>query len=247
MAYHFEAWQWLAAGFAAFLVGLSKTGIPGIGLFAVVIFANLIDPKLASGVVLPILISADLIAASAYRKSVAWKRVGQLFPWAALGVIAGYFALKQVDGHAVGRMMGVIILAMIGIHLWRKKNAGEEPKIPEGLWFAVLMGLIGGFTTMVGNAAGPVMILYLLAMRLPKLEFLGTGAWYFFLMNSFKVPFSVNLGLINAHSLLLDLPLMGIAMLGALSGRKLVPYLNQEMFETLALIFSVIAAVKLLF
>ena len=100
---------------------------------------------------------------------------------------------------------------------------------------------------MVSNAAGPVMILYLLAMRLPKLEFLGTGAWYFFLMNSFKVPFSVNLGLINAHSLLLDLPLMGIAMLGALSGRKLVPYLNQEMFETLALIFSVIAAVKLLF
>ncbi len=245
-AYPLEPWGWMIAGVGAFLIGLSKTGIPGIGILAVTLFALILDPKLSSGIVLPILIAADTVAASSYVKTVVWKRVGQLFPWASLGVIAGYFALKQVDGKVVGHMIGGIVLAMIGVHLWRKKAGGAEPKIPEGIWFAIVMGLIGGFTTMVGNAAGPVMILYLLAMRLPKLEFLGTGAWYFFLLNSFKVPFSVSLGLINAHSLALDLPLMGLAMLGAIFGKKLVPHFNQQLFETLAIGFSVLAALKLL-
>jgi uncharacterized membrane protein YfcA len=99
---------------------------------------------------------------------------------------------------------------------------------------------------MVANAAGPIVTMFLLAMRLPKMNFMGTAAWYFLALNVFKVPFSVSLGLINARSLWLDAPLIGCSIAGALWGRKILPRLNQEAFEILALAFTGIAAARLL-
>ena len=107
-------------------------------------------------------------------------------------------------------------------------------------------GLLAGFTTMIANAAGPLMILYLLAMRLPKLQFLGTTAWFFLVVNAFKVPFSYNLGLISSASLLLSLRLVPVTVLGALGGRWLIRHINQQVFETLALVMTLVAAIRLL-
>lgn len=107
-------------------------------------------------------------------------------------------------------------------------------------------GVLGGFTTMVANAAGPVMSLYLLSAGFRKLDFLGTSAWFFLIVNVSKVPFSTGLGLINADSLLLDAALVLFVIPGALLGRACVRRLNQGLFERIILATTILGGVQLL-
>jgi uncharacterized membrane protein YfcA len=100
---------------------------------------------------------------------------------------------------------------------------------------------------MVANAAGPVMLLYLLAVKLPKLSFIGTGAWFFMLVNAFKVPFSLKLGLITRNSLIVDAILLVPMVPGALLGPLILRHINQKAFELMVLVLTVIAALRLVF
>jgi uncharacterized membrane protein YfcA len=134
----------------------------------------------------------------------------------------------------------------VAVHCWRRwRSAESAASLPHTWWFAALTGILAGFTNMVANAAGPVMILYLLAVGLPKLAFVGTGAWFFFLVNSFKVPFSVHLGLITADSLFMDAILILPMVPGALLGPVILRRLNQSTFEWMILALTVAAAVRL--
>lgn len=243
----FEPWQWLLLYFAAVISGFSKTGIPGISILSVGIYANVVGARAATGVVLPMLIFADVFAYVIYRKNLEWKRVGRLLPWALGGLVLGWLALGRVDDRQTTRLVGVIIAAMLALHLWRRWRNPEEVAAHAPAWFGPVMGLLAGITTMIANAAGPVMTLYLLAMRLGKLEFLGTGAAFFLLINWIKVPFIAQLGLINASSLTLNLWLLPAVAVGALLGRPVVERVNQKVFENAALAFTAAAAVKLLF
>jgi len=107
--------------------------------------------------------------------------------------------------------------------------------------------VLAGFTTLVANAAGPLMTVYMLARRLPKMDFVGTGAVFFLLLNFFKVPFMVHLGLINQSSFSFNLMLAPIVVAGAFLGQKLVASIDQRTFENLALVLSTAAGLKLLF
>jgi uncharacterized membrane protein YfcA len=252
---HLEGWQWALAALGALFVGLSKTGIPGIGIFAVSLFAIIFPARASTGVVLPILIMADVVAVTSYRRHAIWSHLWRLFPWTSTGVVFGYLAMGHLDDKQVAKMIGFILVGMVFLHVWRKRETEkaiasgktEEEMVSRSIWFVAGMGLLAGFTTMVANAAGPIMIMYLLAIGLPKMEFFGTGAWYFLLMNSFKVPFSYELGQITANSLMVDLMVAPAAIGGALFGRALLPYINQKIFEMLALALTVVAAFKLLF
>lgn len=243
----FDAWQWTLLAIGAAIAGFSKTGIPGTSILFVALFANVLPAKEATGVVLPLLIFADLFSAVVYRKHLAWRRVGGLLPWAVGGVVLGWLALRWIDNAAAARVIGAIIAAMLALHLWRQRTQSEEAlrRVPAALGPAA--GVLAGFTTTVANAAGPVMVLYLLAMRLPKLEFLGTSAAFFLAINWIKVPFMVQLGLINPASLALNLWLLPAVAAGALIGRRVAQTVNQRAFETVALGLTALAAAKLLF
>ena len=241
-------WSLLALG--ALIVGFSKTGIAGVGALAVAIFANVLPSRESTGVVLPLLICADLVAVTTFHRHAVWSHLWRLFPFAALGIVAGWLAMGKLEAGQIRVGIGAILLVMVVLHLWRQwRMAGvaETTPAPHSTWYAAGMGLLAGFTTMLANAAGPIMILYLLAMRLPKMEFMGTAAWYFCVLNLFKVPFSVNLGLINPLSLKLNLALAPFVLVGAFGGRRLLPHLPQKLFERLALIFTALAALRLLF
>lgn len=243
---NFEPWQWALLAAAGFSFGLSKTGIPGISILAIGLLANLMPARTATGVVLPLLIFADVFAYFVYRKNLEWRRLGRLLPWAVGGVAFGWLALGRINDAQTARLVGAILVLMLGL-LWRHRTAGvRETAAQAPAWFAPLMGLFAGFATMVANAAGPVMTLYLLAMRLDKLEFLGTCAAFFLLINWIKVPFALQLGIINASSLTLNAWLLPAVAAGALLGRPLVERMNQRVFENLALGFAALAAVKLL-
>ena len=244
---HFEPWQWVLLVLGAAVAGFSKTGIPGTSILFVAIFPNLIPARQATGVVLPLLIFADLFAYAVYRKNLEWRRVGRLLPGALAGVLLGWFALGRINDAQTAKVVGAIIAVMLGLHLWRRRGAAaDEAAAHAPVWLGPVMGLFAGFTTMIANAAGPVMALYLLAMRLPKLEFLGTGAAFFLVINWVKVPFVAQLGLINAESMKLNLWLLPAVAVGALLGRPVVERVNQKIFENVVLALTAVAVVKLL-
>jgi uncharacterized membrane protein YfcA len=247
----FDPWQWVALALGAALVGLSKSGIPGIGILAIAIFSNIIPGKAATGLVLPLLIVGDVVAVLTYRRHTQWRHVLRLFPWTAAGVIAGTFALGAVNDQQATLMIALILFLMLGLHLWRDRKARaeklEHAVEDHAIWFAPFTGIMAGFTTQVANAAGPVMIIYLLAMRLPKLEFLGTAAVFFMALNWFKVPFMVGLDMITAGSVVVNLWLAPAVIAGAFLGRAVAMRLPQRLFEHIALVLTFVAAAKLLY
>ena len=244
--YSFEFWQWVLLIVGATVAGFSKTGIPGSSILFVAIFPNLMPARQATGIILPMLIFADLFAYAIYRKHLEWRRVGRLLPWALLGVLFGWLTLGRINDAQTTQIVGGILALMLALHVWRSRGAVDTAVAHAPLWFGPVMGLFAGFTTMVANAAGPVMALYLLAMRLPKLEFLGTGAAFFLVINWIKVPFIAQLGLITADSLKLNLCLLPAVAFGALMGRPVVERVNQRLFEMIVLVLTAVAVLKLL-
>jgi len=216
---------------AAFCSGLSKTGIAGLGILPVALFANVLPARESTGALLPLLLCADVFGVMFFRKHASWPHLGRLFGWVMAGIVIGCFALDRLNNARVQRMIGVILLAMLALHWWRGRQQGDlTARLPHSTWFTALMGILAGFATMVANAAGPVMVLYLLAINLPKLVFLGTAAWFFLLVNAFKVPFSVKLGLITHESLLMDAILVLPMIPGALLGPRILQHINQRVF-----------------
>lgn len=240
-------WQWLLLAGGAFATGLSKTGVAGLGVLSVALFANALPARASTGALLPLLLCADVIGVAVYRKHASWPHLLRLFPWVVAGVVAGSFALGAASDRLIQRAIGAILLAMLALQLWRRRRAagGDAGPVPRSAATAPT-GVLAGFTTMVANAAGPVMVLYLLAMRLPKLVFVGTSAWFFLLVNAFKVPFSVGLGLVTPRSLAMDAALLLPMLPGALLGPALLRRMNQRAFEAVALVLTAAAALRLL-
>ena len=240
-------WQWTVLGLGAFFSGLSKTGIAGAAVLTVALFANVLPARESTGALLPLLVCGDIFGVAFFRKHASWPHLWKLCPWVAVGVAVGYFALDRISNLQVQRMIGGILLAIVALSLWRQRRADQaNSQVPHSWWFAAITGVLAGFTTMVANAAGPVMILYFLAIGLPKLVFVGTGAWFFMLVNAFKVPFSIRLGLITKHSLMLDAILLIPLVPGALLGPVILRRINQKTFERMVLILTAIATLRLL-
>jgi len=230
---------------SGFLIGLSKTGIPGLGILSISIAAIALPARASTGVVLIMLICGDIFAVLYYRRSAVWKHLLRLFPYAFTGIFIGYLLMGRISDEQLRPAIGIIILVMLGLNfLWEKK--GKLIYIPQRWYFAAIMGLIAGITTMMANAAGPIMIIYLLAMKLEKKEFIGTGAYYFFFGNLFKVPFSAKLGLINPHSLQLNLILLPGIICGAIAGILLLKRIPTKVFNIIVEVLTVGAAIKLL-
>ncbi len=244
----FDPWQWALLLAGAFTIGLAKTGVPGLGILFVGLLANVMPARQSTGVLLPMLILGDVFGVLIYRRHTEWRHLAKLFPWTAAGVVLGWFALGRIDDLQTKRLLGVILTLLVILHVGRKSRlAPAEDEVAHAPpWVAAGTGLLAGFTTLVANAAGSVMTIYLLAMRLPKLGFLGTNAVFFLLLNWFKVPFMVNLGLINHNSLWLNLCLAPAVIAGCLMGRVAAGRMNQRFFETTALILTAVAAGKLL-
>jgi len=242
-----ELTGYVIIGFSAFLVGLAKTGLPGVGILAVPLMAMAMPPRSSVGALLGILILGDLFAAGYYRRHAPWLHVLRLLPIAFCGIVAGYFALKVVNNEKLGVIIGVIVLAMLGINYRCSRGGVENTPVPTQWWFVVGIGLLAGLATMMANAAGPIMIIYLVAMRLPKFQFVGTAAWFFFLVNWVKVPFSANLQLMTPQSVKLDLMMLPLVAAGALAGIVLLKRVPQKVFVAIVQILAAAAAIKLLF
>lgn len=223
---HLAAWQWMLGVFSAFMIGVAKTGAPGIGTLVAPLMVILVgNARYAPAWALPVLITADVFAVWYWRKKAETKQLFSLAPWVLVGILGGALALG-LDELLIRRMIGVIVFAMLAIYLWRrlfpKTDAHGNP---------AFYGLATGFSSTVANAAGPVMNLYLLSRDLPKEEFVATGTWFFFVLNLVKVPVYVWHSLFSVESLTFDALLIPIVLCGAFAGRWLVRVTPQKVFE----------------
>lgn len=239
--------QWLVLAVAALVIGVSKTGLPGVAIVAIPMVAFVIPAKESTGLILPMLIAGDIVGVAYYRHHAAWKYLVRLAPWTVIGIVAGSLALGHLDNAQIRPLIGMIVLSMLALNQWWSRHPGLRDALPESLWFAAGIGLLAGFTTMVANAAGPIMVIYLLAMRLPKTVFLGTSAWYFLLVNVFKVPFSAHLGLISLESLRFNALLLPFILAGSWIGIRFARRVPEKVFVWLVQILAAVGAINLMF
>lgn len=231
--------QWLLGVAAAFLVGIAKTGVPGLGILVVPIMVLAVgDARQSAGWLLPLLCTADIFALYYWRRHASAGRLFGLAPWVLAGCIAGAFALNLPE-RQIRLLVGVIVLLMLAAWLRRRFVTGD------GDVAAPPYGIAAGFATTVANAAGPVMNLYLLSKRLPKEEFVATGAWFFFFVNLSKVPIYQYHGLFSKQSLLFDAALFPAVLTGALTGRWVIARIPPHVFEAIVVILTAASTVLL--
>ena len=231
----------------AVMVGFTKSGLPGLLVLVVPLMASVLPARSSVGVLLGMLILADAIAVIYYRHQVLWRHISRLLPLALAGIVVGYFGLRLVDDEQLKPIIGFFILIMLGLTYWRTMAGGEDRPVPTQWWFAAVAGFIAGVMTMMANAAGPIMMLYMLSMRLPKYQFVGTSAWFFFFVNWTKVPFSASLSLMTLESVKLDLMMLPFIVLGAIAGIVILKRIPLKVFNHAIQILAALAAIKLFF
>jgi uncharacterized membrane protein YfcA len=236
--------MWAAVIGSGICIGLSKTWLNGLATIMIPVVARIFGAKESTGVVLPLLCFADLIAAMYYRRSCEGKYILRLLPWALAGFGLALAVDRIVPPRGFKILIGVCILAGLGVMLWNERR-GAGP-IPSGLLFSGVFGILGGFATMIGNAAGPIMSVYLLSMRLPKAGFVGTGAWFFLIVNYLKIPLQYFVWRnITKESLLFDAFILPAVLAGAAGGLILVKKISEAKYRRLVYGMTIISAVLL--
>jgi len=246
-----DALAWTALAVGALLVGFAKAGISGSSSIAIVLFAAVMPAKDSTGAMLLCLILGDLFAIRYYSRHVEWRILARLAPWTVIGVVAGALVLDGVNDAVVRPLIGVILLALLGLQLvmkYARRGKDDAPELPPLLRHgaSAATGTAAGAATMLANAAGPVMVLYLFLAGFSKLQFLGTMAWFFLAVNLFKVPFSVGLGIIDWGTVLLAACLLPAVAVGALAGRAVVKRVEQRQFEIATLAMTAVGAALLI-
>ncbi len=243
---NFGIWSWIIIIICAILIGMGKTGLSGTGMIIVPIMASVFGGKPSTGIVLPMLCIADLFAVLYYHRHADWKHILKLLPWTVVGLIVALFMGANISDNTFKLLIGITILISLGIMVWqdyfRKSN-----EVPASKWFSGSFGFGAGFSTMIGNAAGPLMAIYLLSARLPKNAYIGTGAWFFLIINYTKLPLQIIFWKnINIHTLTLDLLMIPAIAAGAFLGFKLVKIIPEKAYRIFILVSTAISALFML-
>ena len=243
----------VAGTLAAFVIGFSKTAVPGAALVAVPLLALVFEGRLIAGGTLPILLIADTFAVAWYHRHARWGVLRTLAPWLGLGYLVGiaFFVTVGAAGRGLEVAIGAIVLGIVVLQISRLLRGTPAPA--GGVRAAGLYGTTGGFTTFVANAAGPVVNTYLVAARLPKAQMVGTSAWLYLLLNLSKVPLYLALGVwaeggpfFTAESLRFNALVAPGVIVGVYAGRWLFPHLPERAFMWIVLLLSALGAVNLL-
>jgi uncharacterized membrane protein YfcA len=235
----------LLAVVTAILVGVAKTGVSGMAILVVPLIAMVFPAKESVGALLPMLITGDILAVIYYRQHAQWGQLVKLVPGVAAGMLVGALFLARLDNESMRIFLGIFVLLLLIIEwITRYLNLNEFKKLHT---FAFLIGIMAGFGTTVGNSAGPIMGIYLIMMGLDKRQLMGTGAWFFLIVNTSKLPIFIYHGMIVADILRFFAFMVPFIVLGTYFGRRLLTVLSQQIFDILVLLFAALSSLWLLF
>jgi uncharacterized protein len=239
-------WQWLWITISAFLIGFSKTGIGAFSMPVIPIIASVFGGKESTGIMLPMLIIGDVFALYYYKRHADWNNIKKLLLWAFVGLACGVIVGNYINDKQFKIVISISVLLCLIILFYTEKKK-DNLQVPNSIWFYALTGILSGFTSMIGNAAGPIFSVYLLAMGFKKNGFMGTNAWFFFIINLSKVPLQVLFWHnITLKTVLLNLLLIPAIALGAVLGALTIKKINEKIFRYLILIMTAVAAIRLL-
>lgn len=238
--------QWFVISIAALSIGMSKTGVQGIMLMIVPLMAMAFGAKESTGVILPMLCMADIIAVAYYKRIADWKVVAKLLPTAILGFFLAIGVDNMIPNGQFRQLMGWTLMLALVVMIW-SEIFGKENRWMKKWWYAAIFGLLGGFTTMIGNAAGPVMSVYLLSMRKEKMEYIGINAWFFLVVNLLKVPLQAFVwDNITWDSLQLNLVMLPVIGIGSLIGIRIVKLLPEKIFRRFIQIVTILSVILMI-
>jgi hypothetical protein len=237
--------EWGILVLASIVIGFSKTGIQGSTIFVVVLMALTFGGIVSSGMMLLLLMVGDVFAVKHYGKEVSVKDIFHLLPPAVTGVLLGVWYGQYVNDHQFKMTMGVIVLVCVVLLVY--KEIKKAPiKIANHKWLTTLVGVLSGFSSMVGNAAGPIFAIYILSKQIGKREMISSTAWFFILLNTFKLPFHVFVWQsIEWQHLLLALILLPVIFIGTRMGIWLVSVIKEETYRIFIFATTVISAIYL--
>lgn len=238
-------WAWIIL--AALLIGISKTGISGLLTLVIPILATVFGGKASTGIILPMLIVGDILAVFYYKKNTRKEDIIKLLPWTFMGLIVGLVIGGYINDDQFKMLIALSVLLCLFLLIYFEKK-GDQLKIPDKMWLHALVGIISGFTSMIGNAAGPIFSVYLLAKGMNKMNFLGMTAWFFFIVNVTKLPLQVfiwhNITIQTFVLTGLMIPFIGI---GAILGVFIIKRINEKVFRYLIIVMTAIVSLKLFF
>ncbi len=233
---------------AAFLVGLTKTGIPGLGIVIVPMLASVFGGKPAMGVLLPMLFFGDFFAIAYHRRNAQWPILAKLLPWVLGGMALGYLALGRITSEGLTTLLAGLVLVLVSLKVVQGASGGWlEEHLPRRWWFSATAGMLAGFATTVGSVAGSITGIYFLSMGLKKHGFMGTGAWFYCIVNAIKIPLYLSLGLITAQTVTFDVKVAPVIVAGAVIGFLAFKRIPQKWFDRAILGLAALAALRLLF
>ena len=238
------ALTWGVVVTGALLVGVAKTALPGLATFVAAMFAAVLPARESTAVLLVLLMVGDLVAIWVYRRDADFRSLLRLAPPVIAGLALGAAFLAWADNTTMRRAIGVILLALTALTLWNMWRGLDDAA--QGASARIGYGALGGFTTMAANAGGPVMTLYFLAARFDMIRFLGTQAWFFFLINVTKLPFSLGLGLLGGEMLVPLLVLAPVVLLGTWLGRVMIRRIDETWFTRAIIALTIVSSLYLL-
>jgi len=240
--------MWILAIVCAVMIGMAKTGVSGLGTLVVPLMAYIFGGMPSSGLVLPMLVMADVFGVLYYHRSANWKTILKVLPWAAAGIIAGLMTGKSISSEQFRHLIGILVIISLVVMIWQEiKKSKNGDIVPHKPWFAIPFGMMGGFSTMIGNAAGPIMSVYLLSMNLQKKEFIGTAAWFFFIVNVFKLPLQIwGWHNITLKTLGFNFMLLSAIAFGAFAGIKIVKLIPESAYRWFVVVATFLSAIALL-
>jgi len=244
--FEFSTLQWILLAVCAMLVGMSKVGVPGVSMLVVPTLAIIFGGKASTGILLPMLMMGDIFGVSYYHRHAEWKYLWKLLPWAFIGIGIALWVGEVVNDEWFKNIIAILVFLCIGLMLWKDRQKGNQ-LFPDTWWFAALMGILGGFATMIGNVAGPIFAIYLLAMHLPKNNFIGTGAWFFLIINFSKFPLHILVWkTIDWHTLSLNILMLPAIAVGAFLGVFLVKQISDKLYRAAVIVVTALSAFLLL-
>lgn len=214
-------------------------------MLVVPMMAAVFGGKESTGMILPMLIIGDIIAVWYYNQHADWGNIKRLMPWTVVGLILGLGIGRLINDAQFKMLIAVIVLICLLILVYTEKK-GDRLKVPQKLWIYATTGILAGFATMIGNAAGPIFTIYLLAMDLKKEGFMGTAAWFFFIVNLIKLPLQFLVWHnIPVKSFLLTGSMLPFIALGAFLGIVILKRINEILFRYVLLAMTAIATLRL--
>lgn len=221
----------ILASIGALLIGMSKGGLPMVGMMSVPLLSLVMSPVKAAVLLLPLFVISDVVGVWLYRRQYSAPNLKILIPAGVMGVFIGWLTASMISDQTIKFIIGLVGVGFC-LQIWFRRGQSLEPQ-PANKVKGYFWGIVAGFTSFISHAGGPPFQIYMLPQKLPKAEFAGTATILFAIINLSKILPYQNLSPYTQEDLMKAAVLVPMALLGTYLGAYLTRRINDVWFYKL--------------